>query len=200
MWQHFTPQDHLIDPSTSNIIDIFALTRGYYSQVQDYVKGVIPVEPTPPSSLELRSSYRSLIESKMISDTVVMHSGKVKFLFGSLAQPELRAKFRVMVAPDAKLTGDQIRARILNIINTYFKIENWDFGQEFYATELCAVIHKQLASEISSIVLVPAFPTNYFGDLFFIKSAPDEIFVTCAKLENIELISSIDRLTLKQKQ
>lgn len=200
MWQHFTPHDHLIDPSVSNIIDMFVLTRGYYSQVMQYVNGVLPVEPAAPTSTELKSSYRNLLESKMISDTVVMHSGRVKFLFGSLAVPELRSKFRVVVAPDAKLTGDQIRARILNIINEYFKIENWDFGQSFYATELCAVIHKQLATEISSVVLVPAFPTNYFGDLFFLRSAPDEVFVSCAKLENIELITSIDRLTLKQKQ
>lgn len=200
MWQHFTPDDHLIDPSTSNIIDIFVLTRGYYSQVQDYVKGLALIEPTPETSLDLRNSYRKLLENKMISDTVVLHSAKVKLLFGSKAIPELRVKFRVVQSPDAKLTGDQIRARILAIINNYFKIENWDFGQEFFATELCAVIHKNLPTEISSVVMIPEFPTNYFGDLFYIRSAPNEIFVSCAGIENIELVSSIDRLTLKQKQ
>jgi len=199
MWQHFTANDHLIDPSVSNIIDVYVITRGYYALMQKYLRDLLVDEPAPPTSLELRSTYRTLIESKMISDSVIMHSGKLKLLFGSKAVPELRARFRVVPSDSAKLTGDQIRARVLDVINSYFSIDNWDFGQSFYATELCAVIHKTLLSEISSVVLVPEFPTNYFGDLFYLRSAADEVFVSCAKLENIELVTGLDRLTLKQR-
>ena len=200
MWQHFTPHDNLIDPSVSNIIDIYALTSGYYSQIQEYISGVLPIEPTPPSPLELRNSYSALLQNKMISDTVIMHSGLVKFLFGALAIPELRVTFRVLLAPYATLTGDQVRASVLNVINQYFVIDNWNFGQSFYATELCAVIHQQLSTQISSVVMVPLFPTNYFGDLFYLQSAPNEVFVSCATIDNIEIVTSLDRLTLKQKQ
>jgi hypothetical protein len=200
LWQHFTPNNNLIDPSVSNIIDIYVLTSNYYSQVLEYVNGFLPIEPTPPSPLDLRNSYRALLENKMISDTVIMHSGTVKFIFGSLAVPELRTMFKVLLSPNATLTGDQVRAAVLNTINQYFVIDNWDFGQSFYATELCAVIHKQLSTEISSVVMVPQFPTNYFGDLFYLKSSPSEIFVSCATIDNIEIVSSIDRKTLKQKQ
>jgi hypothetical protein len=199
LWQHFTPDDHLIDPSTSNIIDVYVLTRGYYSGVQNFLRGIVPIEPTPPTSLELRNTYRTLIESKMISDTVVMHSGKTKLLFGSQALPELRATFRIVRSGSAKLTGDQIRSKVLDLINQYFSINNWDFGQDFYATELMAVIQSKLPTEIASAVLVPVFPTNYFGDLFFLKSGPDEVFVSCASLGDIEIISGLDRLTMKQK-
>jgi hypothetical protein len=200
LWQHFTPNDNLIDPSTSNIIDIYALTSGYYSQVQDFVNGLTPIMPTPPSSLDLRNSYSSLLNNKMISDTVVMHSGLVKLIFGSASIPELQATFRVVLSPTATLTGDQVRAAVLSTINQYFVIDNWDFGQSFYATELCAVIHQQLAAQISSVVIVPLFPTNYFGDLFYLQSAPNEVFVSCATIDNIEIVTNIDRLTLKQKQ
>lgn len=199
LWQHFTPSEHLIDPSTSNIIDCYVLTRGYYAGVQNYLRGVEPVEPAPPTSLELRNTYRTLIESKMISDTVVMHSGRVKLLFGTQAVPELRATFRIVRASGAKLTGDQIRSKVLDLINKYFSINNWDFGQDFYATELMAVIQSKLPTEVASAVLVPVFPTNYFGDLFYLRSAPDEVFVSCAALGDIEIIDGIDRLTLKQK-
>ena len=175
------------------------LTSGYYSQVQEYINGLLPIEPKPPTPLELRSSYSKLLGNKMISDTVIMHSGTVKFIFGALAVPELRVKFRVVVAPGAKLTGDQIRSRILETINSYFSIDNWDFGQSFYATELNAVIHKNLSTEISSVVMVPEFPTNYFGDLFYLRSGPHEVFVSCATIDNIEIITSLDRVTLKLK-
>lgn len=199
LWQHFTPDDHLIDPSTSNLIDVYVLTRGYYSGVQNFLRGLEPVEPTPPSSLELRNTYRTLIESKMISDTVVMHSGRVKLIFGAQAVPELRVTFRVVRSDSAKLTGDQIRSKVLDLINQYFSINNWDFGQDFYATELTTVIQSKLSTEVASIVMVPVFPTNYFGDLFFLRSAPDEVFVSCATLGDIEIIGGIDRLTLRQK-
>lgn len=199
MWQHFTPNDNLIDPSTSNIIDIYVLTSGYYSQVQEYIHGITTLEPTPPSPLTLRNSYAKLLQNKMISDTVIMHSGTAKFIFGSLAIPELRTKFKVLVAPSAMMSGDQIRAAVLNIINAYFVIDNWDFGQSFYATELCAVIHKQLSSEISSVIMVPEFPSNYFGDLYYLQSGPHELLVSCATIDNIEIITSLDRVTLKQK-
>jgi len=199
LWQHFTPDDHLIDPSTSNIIDVYVLTRGYYSGVQNYLRGIEPIEPAPPSSLELRNTYRNLIESKMISDTVVMHSGKTKLIFGTQALPELRATFKIVRSGSAKLTGDQIRSKVLDLINQYFSINNWDFAQDFYATELMAVIQSKMPTEIASAVLVPVFPTNYFGDLFYLRSAPDEVFVSCASLGDIEIIDGIDRLTLKQK-
>lgn len=199
LWQHFTPDDNLIDPSTSNIIDCYVLTRGYYAGVQNFLRGIEPIEPAPPSALELRNTYRSLIESKMISDTVVMHSGKVKLIFGTQAVPELRATFKIVRSGSAKLTGDQIRSKVLDLINQYFSINNWDFGQDFYATELMAVIQSKMPTEIASAVLVPVFPTNYFGDLFFLRSAPDEVFVSCATLGDIEIIEGLDRLTLKQK-
>lgn len=199
MWQHFTTDDRVIDPSPSNINDIYVITRGYYSQMRDYVSGVLSIEPAAPTSLELKNTYRDLIESKMISDTVVMHSGKFKLLFGSQAAPELRARFKIVRSLTAKLTGDQIRVQVLDIIKDYFRIENWQFSQSFYATELCAVIHKNLSTEISSVVLIPEFPSNYFGDLYHLKSDANEIFMSCCELENIEIVSGIDRVTLKQK-
>jgi len=200
LWQHFTPFDNLIDPSPSNIIDAYVLTSGYYSQVLEYVNGQLAVEPTPPTPLELRNTYANLLQNKMISDSVIMHSGAVKYLFGAIAVPELRAKFKVVVSPTATLTGDQIRAQVLSTIQQYFAIDNWDFGQSFYTTELCAVIHKQLSTEILSVVMVPEFPTNYFGDLFYLKSDPHEVFISAATIDNVEIVTNIDRVTLKQKQ
>ena len=200
MWQHFTPNDNLIDPSPSNIHDMYILTRGYYSDVLSYLNGTLAAMPMLPTSLNLRSSYATMLESAMLSDSVVLHPGKIKLLFGSLAVPELRAKFRVVQSPNGTLTANQVIAQVLSIINQYFVIDNWDFGQEFFAQNLCSVIQQQLGSEITTAVLVPVFPTNYFGDLFYLKSGPDEVFVSCAQLSDIEIITSIDRLTLNQKQ
>jgi hypothetical protein len=199
MWQHFSPNDHLLDPSPSNVIDMYVLTRGYYSQMQNYVNGVLTTPPTAPSSLELRTSYASLIESKMISDTVVLHSANIRMLFGSLADPQLQATFKIVKSAASKKTDDQLRIAALDIIKNYFSIDKWSFGQTFYATDLCSQIHAALGSDASSVVLVPNFPNNYFGDLFTISSGPDEIFISSASLTNVQIIQELNSSTLKQK-
>src|SRR5690606_25446420 len=101
MWQHFTPNSNLVDPSPTNIHDAFILTSGYYNSMMNYVTGLTNIKPTPPTPLDLRTSYGYLLENKMLSDTVVLHPGKIKLLFGSLADQTLRAKFRVVMAPTA---------------------------------------------------------------------------------------------------
>jgi hypothetical protein len=199
LWQHFTPYNHLIDPSVSNIIDIFVLTRGYYVNMLNFINGITNIAPTPPSSLELRNSYRQLLTNKMISDSVVMHSGKLKLLFGNLAAPELRASFKVIKSKDSKITNDQLKIRILDIIDEYFTIENWDFGQSFYVTELIAVIHKQLPLDIDTVVVVPTFPINYFGDLFVIEAGEDEILHAAAAISDVQIVETLDKVSMKQK-
>jgi hypothetical protein len=199
LWVHYAGDDNLIDPSTSNLIDMFVLTRGYYSRMTDYLRGTLTIEPVPPTPYELRASYRKLLDSKMISDTVVMHPAKIKLLFGDKAVPELRAKFKLVRAANSKLTDDQLRIRTLDIINQYFAITDWEFGQGFYATELCAIIHKELALDLASVVLVPEFPTNYFGDLLYIQAEPDEVLMAAAELKDIQIIGGLNKVTLRQK-
>jgi hypothetical protein len=199
MWQHFTPMHNMIDPSTTNINDMFILTNGYYTAVQNYINGNLSFEPEPPSSVELRTSYGSLLKAKMISDTVVLHSGKIKLLFGSKAQQKLRAKFRVVKSPTSSFSDERIKQEILSVINSYFDIKNWDFGQKFYATELIGLIHQRLSTHILSVVLVPMDPNSNFGSLFTIDSGFDEILQSAATITDIEMISDITPQAIRQK-
>ena len=198
LWQHFSPNTNLIDPSTSNIIDMFVLTSGYFDNVSTYIARTNPYVPVPPTPLELRNSYSSLLANKMISDTVVMHSGKIKLLFGDLADPQLRARFRVIKSTSSTLTDDQVKAEIVDVINTFFTIDNWDFGDTFYATELFSLIHQRLPMDVASVVLVPLFVNNSFGSLFVIESGEDEILQSAALITDIEIVSTYTATTLRQ--
>jgi septum formation topological specificity factor MinE len=198
MWQHYAPHTNMIDPSASNIHDAFILTSGYYNNVISYIRGLSTVPPVPPTPLELRQSYGYLLENKMLSDTIVLHSGKIRLLFGELAEPQLRARFKVVIAPTAKLSTEVIKQEVLNVINTYFDISNWDFGNSFYATELIALIHQRLPTEISSVVLVPVFSTNSFGSLFTVQCGMDEILQSAAKITDIEIVADLTRDVLRQ--
>jgi hypothetical protein len=49
----------------------------------------------------------------------------------------------------------------------------------------------QLQGKISNIVIVPRQPTLVFGNLYEIKSKEDEIFVSSATVNDIEIITEI---------
>jgi hypothetical protein len=53
--------------------------------------------------------------------------------------------------------------------------------------------------DIAAVVLVPQYPTNYFGDLMQVAAAPDEILVSAIELENIELVTDFNAINLRQK-
>lgn len=197
-WIHFVSNDNVVDPSPSNIHDMFLLTKGYWSSVNDWLNGVTSEQPLQPSPYELRSTYRSLLSNKMLSDTVVMHPAKIKVLFGQKAAPELRAKLKIVKSSGSRLTDDQLKIKALALVNSYFAIENWPLGKEFYATELCAVLHAKLPTNVQSVVLVPEFPLNTFGDLFYIRAAGDETLVSALMLEDIIVVKGLDKLILKQ--
>lgn len=198
MWQHFSPYSHMIDPSVTNINDAYILTRGYYDNVISFLEGRIPSFPAAPSQLDLRIQYSSLLQQKMISDTLILHPGKIKLLFGSLAEPELHGKFRIIKSPSASLSTESIKQEALIVIQQFFAIENWDFGDTFYVTELLSAIHQRLSTEISSVVLVPTYSINSFGSLFTIEAGITEILQSAATLDEIEIVDSFTPLVLRQ--
>ena len=100
-------------------------------------------------------------------------------LFGPNADSNLQATFKVIKNPDLTLTDNDIQTSVIEAINQYFALENWNFGDAFYYTELSTYIHNALAPKISSIVIVPNQQDATFGSLFQIESNSDEIFIKC---------------------
>lgn len=198
MWQHFSPSTNLIDPSVTNIHDAFILTQGYYSNVSDYVKGFSSLEPTPPTPFDLRTSYGYLLKNKMLSDTVVFHPGKIKLLFGAKADQRLRARFKVVKSANASFSDERIKTEIVSVIDTYFDIKNWDFGDTFYATELISLIHQRLTTQIASVVIVPMYSVNSFGSLFTIDSGFDEVLQSAATINDVEIVDALTPVVLRQ--
>jgi hypothetical protein len=199
MWQHFSPNTNMIDPSTSNIHDAYILTSGYYDNMMSYINGTSTDVPVAPTPLELRNSFGYIFDKKMMSDTVIMHPGKIRLLFGSLAEPQLRAKFKIVKMPTATLSDEKIKLTVINTINAYFNINNWDFGQKFYATDLTTAIHQNLSTEIATIVPVPVYSVNSFGSLFMIEPNEDEILQSCATVSDVEIVTELTPTVMRQK-
>lgn len=200
LWTHFSSRYNLIDPSATNIIDMFIIPKAYYSNLKSWLQGTSTIEPEEPTSYELRSDYATLLENKMISDTVILHPGKIKILFGQHAPAELQAEFVVVRAPERTLTDNQIKVKIINVVRNFFDITTWEFGETFYFTELAAAIQNELPTDIDSVVLVPIQSQNVFGDLFQVNAREDEIFQPSISVDDIEMVDSLNSVNMKQCQ
>lgn len=198
MWQHFSSKHNVIDPSTSNIMDMYILTKGYYEAMSKYLRGLID-EPKPESSLQLTNSYKHLLQNKMESDTIICHSAKIKPLFGGKAIPQLRGVFRLIKKQSSLLTDEQLKYEVVNAIYNYFDINSLEFGQTLYVNDLCAKVHNDLYEHIHSIVLIPLFKNNYFGDLLIIECGEDEILQGAVTTTDVEIVTTYNSEIIKQK-
>jgi hypothetical protein len=195
---HVADSGYRIDPSASNIIDTYVLSKAYDTQVKQYITGVLLTQPKPPSNDELFRSYGTEINKiKSISDEVIYHPVKYKILFGDKAAPDLQVKFKIVKNASMVINDNELKSEIIEAINKFFDIENWDFGETFYFQELSAYIINQLSPKLVSILIIPRQTTQSFGSLFEIKSEPDEIFASAAKVSDIE---TIDQLTATNLQ
>ena len=198
-YRHNSPLTSRIDPGTTNIIDIYVVTASYYTAYQNYIRditGTVP-EPSMPTINELSTSYQGLQDFKMISDTIVLNSVEFKPLFGTKADESLRATIKVIKSVNSTASVSEIKNLVVTNLNTYFSLDKWDFGDTFYFSELSAYLHAQMGDIISSVVLVPLNPQKSFGDLYEIRSAPNQIFVNAATVNNVEVIEALTSTNLR---
>ena len=128
---------------------------------------------------------------KSLSDQIIYHPVKYKILFGSNADEELQATFKVVKNTKTNVTDAVIKTRVISAINEFFALDNWDFGDSFYYTELAAYVHNQLAPDLLTAVIVPNQTGQTFGSLFQINSAADEIFISGATVDDVSIITAL---------
>ena len=192
-YKHISDKTTRVDPGTTNIVDLYVVTQSYYTQYQNWIKdtsGAVS-EPVAPITNELSQSFSNINEYKMLSDSVILNSVRFKPLFGIKADSKLRATIKVIKSGNTTASDSEIRSAVLSSMNTYFSIENWDFGDTFFFSELSAYLHSTIGDLVSSVVLVPNDPTLSFGDLYEIRCAPYEIFVNAAQTTDISVITSL---------
>lgn len=191
-WKHYAPDDNRIDPSRTNLIDMYVLTNSYKTEVDVWLKnGATSSLPKPPTSVELKDIFKEVEEKIVISDSIIWHSAEYLPLFGNSAVEDYQADFKVVKLPNSTMSDDEVRQNVISLTNEYFNVDNWDFGESFYYTDLCTYIHSQLGRHISTIVIVAKNPNSKFGSLFEIPSRSDQIFLSTASVDNVQIVNSL---------
>jgi hypothetical protein len=198
LWKHYAANDQRIDPAVNNIIDMYVLTNGYDTDLRNWIatNGPSETKPQVPTTDDLGIMFGSFNGYKMMSDQIIWHPVSYKILFGSQADPAYQVRFKVVKAAGSSISDSEVKSRIITEINDYFSLANWDFGSSFFFTELAAYIHTKLATIVGSVVIVPLIGGSKFGDLFEITAKPDEIFISGARVSDIDIVPALSETTL----
>jgi hypothetical protein len=192
-YKHNSSAGRRIDPSSTNIIDIYMLTSAYERDFRSWIQDITGTvaKPTNPTAYDLAIEFSSLNSVKSISDTIIFNAAKYKMLFGNNAPTSLQATFKVVKNPLVNISDNDIKTSVIAAINTYFDIANWDFGETFYFSELSAYLHRILSPNIASVMIVPQDVNVSFGNLYQINAEPNEIITSAATVDNVEIVSAV---------
>ena len=203
-YRHNSPNDRRIDPSPNNIMDLYILTKQYSADYLSWINDTsgMVMAPALPTNEELKQAYgsgaSSLENFKPLSDTIVYNTGKYKPVFGAKADPSLQATFKIVKNPNLNISDNDVKTSVIAAINTFFDTANWNFGETFYFSELSTYLHNTLAPNVASIIIVPTSIDIAFGGLLQINANSDEIIVSAATVDNVQIISAITAAQINQ--
>ena len=191
-YRHNSGSQRRLDPSKTNIIDVFLLSSTYDTQYRNWLTSGTGTKPLPPTTQSLESNYSSTLEPiKSVSDEIVYHPAVYKVLFGAQAAIPLQAVFKAVQSSSSTASPTDLQTRILSAINDFFAIENWDFGQTFNFGELSTYVMNVITPDITNFVIVPKSSNSAFGSLFQITCQSNEIFVSGATVNEIQIVNSL---------
>lgn len=194
---HNSGQEKRIDPSKTNLMDVYLLTKSYDSEYRNWLMTRNGSEPMPPTSQSLEENFAASLEPiKSISDTIVYQPTRYKILFGDQAPAALQGTFKAVRNNTRFISDNDIKTRVLTAIDEFFDVQNWDFGQTFYFSELSAYVMNKLTPDITNFVIVPK-TTGSFGSLYEVTCQSNEIFINGATVDDIEVIDAITASQLK---
>lgn len=189
---HNSGRDRRIDPSKTNLIDIYLLTNSYDVAYREWLASGTGSEPLPPTSIELANQYNDLLDPiKSISDELVFQPAVYKVLFGSKADPALQGTFKAVQNLGISNSTNNLKTRILAAIENFFALTNWNFGDTFNFSELSTYVMNIMTPDITNFIIVPNNSNNKFGSLYEIHSQSNEILINGATVADIEIISAI---------
>lgn len=194
-YEHFSPEDRRIDPSNTNVIDSYVLTTQYDTMVKEW-KNTDRSKPFPEPELPstLQDDFKSLDNFKMISDQIIWNNAKFTLLFGDNAKPENKATFKVVKIQNSGLTDNQIKQGVLNAIEEYFDLDNWDFGDTIYTSELVAYIHTKMLTSVAFVTILPEIDSSAGRkqpeNRFQIRQEFNALPLNTASVNNIDIVTS----------
>ena len=108
----------------------------------------------------------------------------------------MQAQFKIVKNPDKVINDNDVKSRAqVQLMN--FSLENWDFGETFYFSELSAYVMNPISTRSYNVCYCSQDETQTFGSLYEPNPESDEIFISGAQVSDIDIIDAITASRLK---
>lgn len=145
IWTHYKSDDIYINPSKSNIIEIYVT-----GIKNDLKKGIEVYQPL--TSSEINKLIKEIDKRKMISDIVQVYNSSVY---------EVEVAIRVYKDKNSGITDELLKSKINTSIDNFFNVANIPLGKHFHLSRLLEHLHK----EVIEIQHIELFKDEYGNQL-----------------------------------
>jgi hypothetical protein len=137
IWTHYKSDDIYINPSKSNIIEIYVT-----GVKKDLKKGIEIYQPL--TSTEINKLISEIDKRKMISDIVQVYNSSVY---------EIEVSIRVYKDKNSGITDELLKSKINNSLDNFFDVANIPLGKHFHLSRMLEHLHREVV-EIQHIELI----------------------------------------------
>jgi len=156
VWTHYKADDIYLNPSKSNIIEI------YVTGIKNDLKKQIEVYE-PLSSSEINKLVTEIDKRKMISDVVQVYNSSVY---------KVEVAIKVYKNKSYSITNELLKAKIDVALDNFFDISNIPLGQHFYMsrmiewlhTKVPEIQHIEMIKDENSETITPSSTIEYLGE------------------------------------
>lgn len=128
VWTHYKSDDMFINPSKSNIIEIYVT-----GVRKDLKKNISVYEPL--TSSEMNKLVADINKRKMISDIVQVYNSSMY---------ELQVAIKVYKSKTTSITDELLKSKIDASMDKFFDVDNIPLGKHFYMSRLIEWLHKNV--------------------------------------------------------
>lgn len=137
VWTHYKSDDMFINPSKSNIIEIYVTGIR-----KDLKKNIAVYEPL--TSSEINRLVADINKRKMISDIVQVYNSSVY---------EITTALKIYKNKSSSITDELLKSKVDTALDKFFNIENMPLGKHFYLSRMIEWIH-QSVPEVEHINII----------------------------------------------
>ncbi len=161
VWTHYKSDDIYINPSKSNIIEIYV--TGIKKDLKKNISTYAPL-----TSSEINKLIRDIEERKMISDVVQVYNAGIY---------EIEVALRIFKLHSSSITDDLLRSKVSTVIDEFFDIENIPLGKHFHFSKLIEWIHTKV-TEVQHIEVITDENNNVITPSSTVDILSDKIIFT----------------------
>jgi len=137
VWTHYKSDDIFINPSKSNIVEIYVTAIK-----KDLKKNIDLYEPL--TSSEINNLINNINQRKMISDIVQVYNSNIF---------EIEIAMKIFKSHTFSITNELLKSKIDVVIDSFFDISNIPLGKHFYLSRLIEWIHSNV-EEVQHIEMI----------------------------------------------